>query len=371
MSDDRLISRRHFLHSALVGGTGLAAAALVGCGDDDSNNDQTTEPTATPGVITTTPEPTLASPRWGRLPEAVPVPPARRDHSLVTDGQRLYLFGGRDSAARGDFWVYNLTSAQWTEVTAAGPAPRFGHNALYSALTSVMLVFGGQGGGFFNDIWTYTPTQGTWREAVPAGGAAAARPTPRYGAASAGTGEPIFITHGFTDTGRFDDTWAFGAGAWEDFSPPAGSRPVERCLTRAVGDQVAAAVILFGGQTDSAPFLGDTWQLTFGSAGETNWTEIPAQRSPSPRNLFSMVFDDERRRALLFGGNTETGPVNDVWVFDAQTALWSQLGTQGEAPSPRSGHDAVWLPGRRSMLVFGGQDEGGDQADLWELAFHG
>ena len=365
MADGRLISRRRFLHTALIGGSGLAAAALVGCGDDSgSDSNESAAATATPGVITTTPEPTLTAPRWGRLPEAGPVPPARRDHSLVTDSQRLYLFGGRDSAPRGDFWVYNLSSAQWTEITAAGPSPRFGHNTIYSAIGSNMVVFGGQGDGFFNDVWTYTPTSGRWTQAPSAGG-----PSPRYGAASAGPGEPIIVSHGFTDTGRFNDSWSYGAGSWGDISP-AGPRPIERCLTRAVFDQVSGAFILFGGQTDSAPYLGDSWQLAFDGA-ETSWTEITSDRSPSPRNLFSMVWDDERRRALLFGGQTDSGPVNDVWVFDAQEASWSQLATQGEAPSPRSGHDAVWLPGRRSMLVFGGQDDNGDQADLWELAFHG
>jgi hypothetical protein len=70
-------------------------------------------------------------------------------------------------------------------------------------------------------------------------------------------------------------------------------------------------------------------------------------------------------------GQTGDGPVNDVWVFDAASATWSELATQGEPPSPRSGHAAIWLPGRRSMVIFGGKDDTGDQNDLWELAFQG
>lgn len=368
MPEKRQISRRQLL----ISGAGLAAAAVVGCGDEnDGAGGQTPTanplPSRTPGVITTSPEPTLASPRWGRLPQGSITPPARRDHSLVTDGQRLYVFGGHSSDTLGDFWVYNLTSSQWSEVTAPGPSARFGHNAGYLAIAGRVIVFGGQADGFFNDIWAYTPTSGTWQQAPSTGG-----PSPRYGAAGVASGEPMIISHGFTDTGRFDDTWAYGAGTWGDLSPASGPRPIERCLTRAVFDQVTGTFILFGGQTDSAPYLGDTWQLTIGvPPADQAWTEVKSDRKPSPRNLFSMVWDDERRRALVFGGQTEDGRTNDVWIFDALSKTWAELPTQGEAPSARSGHDAVWLPGRRAMLVFGGQDADGDQNDLWELAFHG
>jgi len=108
-----------------------------------------------------------------------------------------------------------------------------------------------------------------------------------------------------------------------------------------------------------------------GDGPDAAWSEFASDRKPPPRNLFSMVWDDERRRALVFGGQTADGRVNDVWIFDAVAGSWSELPTQGEAPSARSGHDSVWLPGRRSLLVFGGQNDDGDQNDLWELAFHG
>jgi len=365
MTDQPAISRRHFLRTTILAGSGLAMAAFVGCSDDGDGGATPTHsaaPTA-PAVPTTNPAPTLASPRWGRLPEAGLIPAPRHDHSLVTDGQRLYLFGGRDSSPLGDFWVYNLTTAQWSQVAAAGPPARFGHNAGYDPASSRMLVFGGQAGGFFNDVWAYAPTSGTWRE-IPFHDS----PAPRYGAASALDSDGrLVVSHGFTDTGRFDDTWVMGvpAGdAWVDLSPPAGERPIKRCLTRGAWDPVSGRFLLFGGQTDSAPFLGDTWQFTAGI-----WLQITGEQAPSPRNLFSMVRDEEQLRALLFGGRAEDGPANDVWVFDGTTDTWSRLATQGEPPSPRNGHDAVWLPESRSMLVFGGEDADGDQNDLWELSF--
>jgi hypothetical protein len=365
--NDKRISRRQLLRGVLLGGAGLAAASVVGCNDDDNRTDAPSQSASPVGTATIFPTPVaaLATPQWSRISPASPPPPPRRDHSLVTDGRRLYLFGGRNADTLGDLWVYDLESARWAEVTAPGPQPRFGHNAVYAAVGADMLVFGGQAQGFFNDLWTYTPTAGTWQQ-IPA----AAGPSPRYGAAAAGPGEPVIVSHGFTDTGRFDDTWSFGAGSWGELSPSGGPRPIERCLTRAVFDPVSGAFILFGGQTDSNPYLGDTWKFTFSETPAGNaWTEIVTEQAPSPRNLFSMVWDDERQRTLVFGGRAKSGSTNDVWAFDSASGRWSEVATQGEPPSARSGHDAVWLPGRRSMVVFGGQDDGGDRDDLWELDF--
>jgi hypothetical protein len=368
MEDPPAISRRRLLRTALLGSSGLAAAAVVGCGDDDSQPAVTASP-ARPvneetDTATTTPVPTLAPARWGRVPETGSLPPPRHDHSLATDGSRVYLFGGRDSGPMADFWVYDLASGQWTEVRTPGPAARFGHNGEFDAGNQQLIVFGGQAAGFFNDVWAYATTAGRWSELE----ATAPAPTTRYGAAAAiDSAERLIVSHGFTDTGRFDDSWrcAIATSTWTEISPGGGPRPIERCLTRAVWDHTASRFLMFGGQTDSSPFLGDLWSLT-----EGGWAEIPGEPRPAPRNLYSMVWDPERSRALVFGGRTENGRSNDVWAFDSAGNAWTLLTTQGEPPTPRNGHDAVWLPGRRSMLIFGGQDSEGDRNDLWELTFN-
>ena len=171
------------------------------------------------------------------------------------------------------------------------------------------------------------------------------------------------MTHGFTDAGRFDDSWslALAGDAWSDLSPP-GTRPVERCLMRAAWDPAAGQLLMFGGQTTGTPFLGDFWSL-----GDAGWREISADPRPSPRNFYAMAFDEQRRRLILFGGNTADGPVNDLWFFDPATEAWSEAVIEGEAPSPRSGHDGVWLADSRRLIVFGGRAAAGDASDLWEL----
>jgi len=363
----RRLSRRDFLRATAAGVVGLAGAQLLGCSDGDGPP----SPTATaPVPPTATGGPTAGALGWRQLAPAGTLPPSRRDHSLVADGERLYLFGGRSGGEPlGDVWVYDMAGNDWAEINAPGPAARFGHNGVWAPghrpEDGRMLVFGGQAadGTFFNDAWVYDPATNTW-EQVAADGPA---PPPRYGAAAAVVfGGELWATHGFTSSGRFDDTWSLSylaPQAWSETTPD-GPRPVERCLMRAVADAMGPhgpRLLMFGGQTNSTPFLGDLWAL-----GPNGWTEITTEPKPSPRTFYSFVFDAPGR-AILFGGNTEDGPLNDLWAFDAATDSWAQLAVEGDAPSPRAGHDAVWLWESRSFVVFGGNDGTSELSDLWVL----
>lgn len=325
----------------------------------------TVEPTPTPeetptAEATPTAEPSIL--QWRELSPSGPLPPPRRDHSLVTDGQQIFLFGGRGQDTLGDLWAFDLSNGSWSEITTAqGPSARFGHNAIFDAAHNRMLVFGGQASGtFFNDVWAFDLTTSEWSELQ----GDESIPSPRYGAASAlDPSGRLLVSHGFTDAGRFDDTWAFSLDdeAWDELSPQV-ERPLERCLVRGVWDSKAERFLMFGGQATGTPFLGDLWELREGM-----WRGLSAELKPSPRNFYAMVFDDDAGQAVLFGGNTQDGPANDLWLFDSASDIWSQQSPAGEGPSPRFGHDAVWLAASRSLFVFGGRDGSQNLNDSWEL----
>ena len=371
----RRYSRRSLLKSAVLAGSGLLAAQVVGCGDG-SKTKQLASPTATtpPASIsesTATPtasaQPTLvpapAAVRWTRHSPSGPPPPARRDHTMATDGETVFIFGGRGDRVLDDLWSFNATANSWKDLNdSMGPPARFGHNLVYDPLGNRLLVFGGQAGAdFFNDLWAYDVNTGKWSELQVGDD----RPAPRYGAASAFDPAGRFlISHGFTQSGRFDDTWAFGAadGMWSNVTPQ-GSLPVERCLMRGVWDPGANRFLMFGGQTTGTPFLNDIWRLD-----EEGWSELIGEPRPSARNFYAMAFDGDDGRLVLFGGRAAEGPLNDLWQFDSSSDTWSELQADGETPSPRSGHDAVWLTGRRSMMVFGGRGGSRDLNELWELS---
>jgi hypothetical protein len=353
------LSRRELLRAAALGGSGLLGAYLLACKSGSSGP---------AGATPTQPEiATLSSAtmRWHKLapaPGAAP-PPARYDHSLVTDGTRLYLFGGHGPSVLADFWSYDIASNAWTEISGFGPQPRFGHNAVWDSGRSLLLLFGGQDDTkFYNDAWEFDPAQSLWTQVTFAGSAPAARSG--AGAAFDQAGH-LFITHGFTDQGRFDDTWRYdlAARSWTEVSP-ANKRPVKRSFTRGVWDSLKQRLIILGGQTDVAPFIADLWAWS----PVTEWQQLSRTPNPPARSLDSMVFHDQGTQIILFGGDTDHGPDNDLWSFHSSGENWTAIPTDGDPPQPRYGHDAVLVSQAPSLLVFGGYDGTQLFNDLWSLA---
>jgi hypothetical protein len=347
------LDRREFLRVAALGTFAVAAA----CSDEpDPRPGATSSPS---GSGSGSPSPSATGPfalGWKLLPAKGPGP--RREHSFTANdgGTIAFLFGGRAGGKPlTDLWAFDRAASSWQQLTAAGgPSARFGHSAAF--VDGHLVVFGGQGNGntFFNDSFAFDPVHGTWTKLNPAGGP----PAPRYGAGGTRIGTSLTISHGFTNTGRFDDTWALSA-RWTDVSPRSGARPIKRCLHRSVYLPALGRMILFGGQTDGRPFLGDTWLYDPTKQG---WTQAGGS-GPTARNLYAFSGTDST--AFLFGGATGEGPSNELWSFDRKG--WKKLRPIGTPPSARGGVDGTIVAGP-SLLVFGGGAPGaGELADLWEL----
>jgi hypothetical protein len=345
----RELNRRSFLRLAAL----ASLSPLAAC---DTREPETGRPrhiaeeSPSPQPTETPSEPTQAI-TWTRIDARGPGP--RRDYSFTGDGQgsAAFLFGGRSNGEPlGDLWAF--AEGGWRQISADGPAPRFGHNAAF--VGDRLLLFGGQGGQglFFNDLWSFETAKESWTRL--ADGQAA--PSPRYGAGGAAVDSDLAITHGFTDAGRFDDTWSFSQ-RWVEVSPGSGPRPVKRCLHRLTYLEEADRLVLFGGQTNGVAFLGDTW--TF-DPGSRKWTEMRG-KAPPPRNLYAAA---ARRDAVyVFGGSGANGELGDLWSFDGKR--WSKLRQAKPRPSGRGGVDFAVLG--ESMLLFGGSDGSGELDDLWEL----
>jgi hypothetical protein len=326
-------------------------------------------PTITPPAPTATPVPPPA-PGWNLLEPAGEPPAARRDHSLVADrtGERVYLFGGRaGSQALQDLWVYDVPGNRWILVEPGGglPPARFGHNAIYDVQQQLVVIFGGQAGStFFNDVWIYDPVANVW--AMLEAGDEDGAPLARYGAGSAARegGGAFFISHGFTTDGRFDDTWLYDlqAGQWTDVSPTGSQRPLPRCLMRLAADPERERLLLFGGQSNTAAYLGDLWAFDTVSHG---WEELDLDNPPA-RNLYSLARRSDSGDLILFGGASADGALADTWSFGVEDDEWDELVDDDDPVIlPRDSHDAVWLNGQAAMLVFGGRGEDGMLNDLW------
>lgn len=356
---------------AIVLGASLAAPA-ASADPSPAPSDAPASPTTAPAV---SPAPTPRAPAldpvagvaWTAVP-AVGGPSAREDHTLVVDadGATAWLFGGRDGARTlGDLWRLDLDTDIWTRIDPAGPAPskRFGHAAAW--LPGIgMVVFGGQAGSdFFDDLWAFDPMAGSWR-ALPGDGR---RPEARYGTCAAvGPDGRLWVSHGFTASGRFGDTraWNPATGRWAVETPRTGDAPVERCLHDCLWSP-DGRFLLYGGQTTGVTSLGDRWALD-PVAGA--WSRLTGPDA-GPRRQYAVAADASQ--AWVFGGLDDGDrPRDDLWRWDLVGGGWARvtLADGSDLPSARSGATLVADPARGRLLLFGGTGGQGATADLWQLA---
>ena len=108
---------------------------------------------------------------------------------------------------------------------------------------------------------------------------------------------------------------------------------------------------------------------------------------PSSRRNSPLVFDPKNKVFVLFGGDHEDYVMNDTWALDLKKG-WKRMGPK-LAPSPRAGHQLVYLPKCGRIALYEGyvQSSNSDyrsgisyaidprqlwlydvKADQWELA---
>jgi hypothetical protein len=173
----------------------------------------------------------------------------------------------------------------------------------------------------------------------------------------------MYISHGFTHSGRFDDTWRLDLAtlSWSDLSPKTGERPIKRCLHQCAFFPEGDSLYLFGGQSNQAPFLGDLWRFDVNMRMWEPALSATAQR-PDARHFSAVAAAGEG--LLVFGGLSASGKLSDSWRFIPGRG-WLPVTVPG--PAARSGHMAAWVSDENALYVWGGAGASGVMDDLWRL----
>ena len=308
--------------------------------------------------------------QWVELQPTGQAPMPRANSAAIYDpvGHRFVLFGGlRSGGDYNDVWALDLNANTWANLTpSSGPAPatRWSHNAVYDPDAHQMLVWSGRHlGDFFNDIWAFDLNEHTWQEL-----SADPKPNLRYGTAAIFdplAGQLVNFA-GFTDAGRFDDTWTFdpSSSTWNDIS--GDIRPGARCLHSASYDRLSHRMLIFGGQRGSNA-LGDLWALDLATA---TWSELTPATGPEGRTFPASIYDRIGHRFIIFGGAEAGGggvKNDEVWAFDLAANSWSLLQPGGTAPAARGGAASAYIPAENRALFFGGSATSGLFNDIWAL----
>lgn len=123
------------------------------------------------------------------------IPPARTNHTMITWGDKLYLFGGTDGVNWfNDVWSYSPHTNSWTQLECIGyiPSPREGHAA--ALVGDVMYIFGGrtEEGTDLGDLAAFRISSRRWYTFQNMGPS----PSPRSGHSMTTVGKQIVVLAG-------------------------------------------------------------------------------------------------------------------------------------------------------------------------------
>jgi hypothetical protein len=155
--------------------------------------------------------------------------------------------------------------------------------------------------------------------------------------------------------------------------------PLPRVYHSAVLDPSTKRMIIFGGfpaDTTSMLDLNDVWRLLPSASlgGVQSWVAVnPSGMPPAPRLGHSAAYDAATNRMIVFGGTTNAGCTNDVWVLTnangSALSGWSELSPQGGGPTGRAWPGNAYDPGSHTLMVYGGNDcSPNPTSDYWVLS---
>lgn len=292
-----------------------------------------------------------------------PGPRARGLAVYDPKGDRLVVFGGRYREASSgpytvyaDVWTLNLETLTWQELPTTGVAPpaRSSVAGAYNPLTEELVLFGGNSStsglsfGPLDDAWALNLATGAWREIVATG----TKPPARLfhsAAIDPATGR-LFI-HGGGGAGAFQgpfmtDLWSLdpATGAWTEEDAGTGTAPMGRIHASLTFDSKQKRVLLFAGHDDGAVGNNnDTW--SFDPATKAWSGLVPAEQVKTPAPQFCLfppdftdanlsapdrrsaqlaVLDEAGGRWFVYGGKTDCGNIDDVWLFELATNKWQR-----------------------------------------------
>jgi hypothetical protein len=176
----------------------------------------------------------------------------------------------------------------------------------------------------------------------------------------AGSDGRLWVSHGFTTAGRFDDTRAYNLSSrrWA-VRTPAGRKPGERCLHDCFTTR-DGELVLYGGQDDGAFALGDLWVMR-----RDRWTRHD-DPPPAARRLYAVT--EAGDHAYVFGGaGSDNRLFDDLWRVDRETLAFERVRPEGtDGPVARSASTLITDARRDRLLLFGGQADTA-RSDVWEL----
>jgi hypothetical protein len=234
------------------------------------------------------------------------------------------------------------------------PPRRAHHSVVYDELNKCIVLSGGStplnGGSsfeFFNDLWCFKET--SWYSLGTSG-------TRRSGMQMAydSKRKKVYSFGGFSGDSSHSDLRVLENGSWVTVSYLPSMKAAEPGF---VYDIARDRLIVFGGSAGRGSVNSSTWEWD-----GTTWKEFNGP-GPGQRQAFAMVYDAQRKKAVVFGGmgSSPAQLYDDVWEFDGKS--WQQIKAKG--PGSRLSPGFTYDAKRKMMLIFGGAGNNSIAGDTW------
>lgn len=306
---------------------------------------------------------------WEQLPKRYFAPgPETEGHTLtaVNDGETLLKFGGSRGSGRSRMNAlhsYDVETSKWREVEVSGvlPAARTGHGAVALGTDqSQLLIFGGSSPqGRRNDLHMFHVANKTWSPVSCTGTPPEVRA--RMGMTVTSDGSTALVFGGRSLYrylgGKYYDFLfvnAFHAerSQWVQMRPQGcGPRPAPRsgCVVEFLNGR---HMLVHGGYDDGDRFFDDTFLFDMVSCSWQRVDNTPLELRPQPRESHMSAMVDGN--VLIYGGDSKTGLLSDMHVFDAGLMRWTSPPSQvGLGPGKICGGAMAGI-GQQEVLLVGG-----------------
>ena len=303
-------------------------------------------------------------------------PSARYGSAMVYDPvlQKAIFFGGGYQDASGyelfnDMWLYDPTSNIWTEINpTVKPSARSSHSMVYDSINQRTILFGGWDDtiGLMSDTWIYDSQTNQWTEVLPVNQPSTRQSNAMYYDSNA---QRVILFGGYREVGgHLYDTWEYNYSdnSWTELNP--SSNPSGRYGSTMVYDPINQQAILFGGRATT--IMDDTWIYYYGN---NTWTELNLTSSPDTRYWHGMVYDSNNQKVIVFGGRHAGAPgeaLEDTWIFDPSTNGWTELLPLSH-PSNRMDFSMIYDSNTQKAILFGGfRFSGNTLGDTWTYTYN-
>ena len=294
---------------------------------------------------------------WAQLQPRGTPPSQRAGHSmiLVPSRNRILVFGGYTSSGRclNDLWALDslATGGHWVLLSPGGtpPTPRAEHTAVYDSSYDRMILYAGRDSvpNPLADLWALDSVSignGRWRQLSPVG----TPPPPRFdhSAAYYSYFRHMIVFGGRNTSGALADLYSLDLttpeGTWSSWNPGGQAPSARYAHVATYSFSFYGMMFLFGGQSDSTHFFGDTYTL------DTQWNRETLPFSPAPRSQMPVVpglISPLWSILEIIGGALGDSLANDVWSLASINAV-EERGNRAEtedgfgftiSPNPTSG----------------------------------